>query len=161
MTKVNAPERKIEASICSLDSNILLYTLDENAPAKRDAAVRLLKLARFHKWPLSGQVIGEVYRRVQGRGWQWTHDQAKTWVDLLLRHNTVLPASTENYLSALKLAGNSNRQFWDCLIIASCAAHGVKRLYTEDTGAEPHTILGVELINPFLREDWDDGLEFS
>ncbi len=146
---------------CSLDSNILLYTLDENDSAKQKTATRLLKLARFHAWPLAGQVIGEVYRRVQGRGWQWTHQQAHVWVNLQLQHHGVLPVSTESYLSALKLADATNRQFWDCLIIAACAAKGVKRLYTEDAGAEPHTVLGVELVNPFLREDWDHDFEFS
>ncbi len=151
----------LNAPSCSLDSNMLLYSLDAGAPAKQEAAIRLLKIARFRNWPLAGQVVGEVYRRVQGRGWQWTHRQARAWIDLQLQHHAVLPASAENYLSALKLSGATNRQFWDCLIIATCAAHGIKRLYTEDTGAEPHTVLGVELVNPFLQEDWDDDLEFS
>lgn len=147
--------------LCSLDSNILLYTLDQGAPAKREIATRLLKVARFHAWPLAGQVIGEVYRRVQGRGWQWTHQQAKGWVDLQLQHHAVLPANSNCYLSALNEAGATNRQFWDCLIITACAAQGVKRLYTEDTGAEPHVVLGVELVNPFLMENWDETFEFA
>ncbi len=41
-------------------------------------------------------------------------------------------------------------QFWDALILATCAEHGVKRLYTEDFGPQKQA-LGVVLVNPFAR----------
>jgi predicted nucleic acid-binding protein len=156
MTDIDLRQIAAKPMLCSLDSNILLYTLDEDAPTKKKTAIHLLRIARFYKWPLAGQVVGEVFRRVQGRGWLWTHHQARQWVDLQLKHQTLMPASADSYLSALKVSGETNRQFWDCLIIASCAAHGVRRLYTEDTGSEPHTVMGVSLVNPFLMDHWDD-----
>lgn len=146
---------------CSIDSNIFLYLLDDGAPQKKERAKEIVSRAQMQSWPIAGQVLGEVYRRVQGRGWQWSRFQAKSWIDQLIEPSVILPSSASVYLNALQESSLTGRQFWDCLIAAACAAQGVKRIYTEDTGAEPHTVLGVELVNPFLREDWDHDLEFS
>ena len=50
--------------------------------------------------------------------------------------------------AALKLAAAQQLQYWDALIIATCAEHGVKQLYTED-GPGIAKPLGVRCTDPF------------
>jgi predicted nucleic acid-binding protein len=56
--------------------------------------------------------------------------------------------STEAFTRAMGYAQRSGTQFWDALILATCAEHGVTKLYTEDIGAQRQA-LGIGLIQPF------------
>lgn len=60
----------------------------------------------------------------------------------------VLPASEVAYEQAWKLATSHQYQVWDALIVAGCAEHGVKKLYSEDARSMKKP-LGVLVVNPF------------
>ncbi len=60
----------------------------------------------------------------------------------------VLSASAVAYIQAWKLTAPHQYQVWDALIVAVCAEHGVKKLYSEDAGFMKKP-LGVQEINPF------------
>ena len=55
---------------------------------------------------------------------------------------------TQTKAAALALATTHQVQYWDALIIASCAEHGVKQFYTED-GPGITKPLGVRCTDPF------------
>lgn len=46
----------------------------------------------------------------------------------------ILGVSAQTYEQAWKLAGSHQYQVWDALIVAMCAEHGIKKLYSEDSG---------------------------
>ena len=77
-----------------------------------------------------------------------THAQAFEAVDLFSQAARVVVASQQAYTQAWKLVATHKYQVGDALIIAICAEHGVKTLYSEDAGSLKRP-LGVHVVNPF------------
>jgi len=136
----------------AVDTNVLLYSIDRNEPAKRLKAQQLLQQLRSTAEPtiLLWQVLGEMAQQL--RRWR---DQGKLTETEFSQHlrafrhlfPLVLP-TIETFDSALALAERFSLSHWDSMILGACQAAGATRLYTEDMGA-PRTIDGIELINPF------------
>ena len=153
----------------TVDTNILVYAtepddsnvkqqLDQRSspqsrpPAKQRIARQLLRrLGLQEQALLVGQVMGE-FVNVMLRKRAMSHLQARDAAVLLSRGARVLGASGEAYAQAWELVGKHQYQMWDALIIAICAEHGVKTLYSEDAGPLKRP-LGVHIINPFAEND--------
>ena len=135
----------------SLDTNILVYAAACDAPPlKRQVARELLeKLFRHPQGGLAGQVLSE-YLSVVLRKKLSSQEFALETVQIWSRTVRVLDASAAAYLQAWTLAATHKYQVWDALIIAICAEHGVKTLYSEDAGSLKRP-LGVQVINPFAE----------
>jgi predicted nucleic acid-binding protein len=141
MTEADAP--------WSLDSNIFLYAIDSSDLRKKSIALRLWEQSALAKNVLPTQVVGEVFRAARTR-FGLTGLAALAFTSELSNYHRMAPATQPTFEQAMSESARTNRQFWDCLIIATCAEHGVKTLYTEDTAGQPHTVLGVKLVNPFV-----------
>jgi predicted nucleic acid-binding protein len=132
----------------SLDSNIFLYSFDYRDPVKQKIAAQWVLASTQGGFVLATQVLGEVFRKLRTDARFGV--PALNAVQLMLQTHRVEAATQQTFETALLLSTQSHRQFWDCLIIATCAEHGVKTLYTEDTAGQPHTVMGVKLVNPFI-----------
>ena len=55
---------------------------------------------------------------------------------------------------AWQLTARHTYQVWHALIVAACAEHGVKTLYSEVAGALKRP-LGVHVVNPFAKLEID------
>ena len=132
----------------SLGSNIFLYSFDQRDAAKQKIAAQWVLASTQGGFILASQVLGEVFRKLQVD--TRFGAQAIATAQLMVQTHRVKPATEATFKAAMQLSARTQRQFWDCLIIATCAEHGVTTLYTEDTGGLPHTVLGVQLINPFV-----------
>jgi predicted nucleic acid-binding protein len=132
----------------SLDSNVFIYAFLGQDARKRAIALDLVNAAQVQRHTVALQVMGEVFNRLRRPDGIATPLAAKL-VTQEFAHFELQPATPGVFASAMQLAARTGRQFWDSLIIATCAEHGVKTLYTEDQGSEPQTVLGVRLINPF------------
>ena len=151
----------------TVDTNILVYATEPDhpgvhqqlnpqlipqsgQPAKQRIARQLLgRLGLQEQALLVGQVVGE-FVNVMLRKRAMSHLQASQAAVLLSRGARVLGASGEAYAQAWELVGKHKYQMWDALIIAICAEHGVKTLYSEDAGSLKRP-LGVHVINPFAE----------
>lgn len=60
-------------------------------------------------------------------------------------------SSEDAHAASLALASQHQLPYWDALIIATCAEHGIKTLYTEDAPALKKP-LGVVCKNPFAAK---------
>jgi predicted nucleic acid-binding protein len=132
-----------------LDTNVLVYALDEAEPAKRDIARRLLGSTDRGEFVLSTQILSEFYVVATRRLAQpVAEDVAAAVVDQLSRLPTVAidPALVKN---AIELSRSSQVSYWDGLILAAAAKGGCRRLLTEDLNAG-QTIGSVQIENPFL-----------
>lgn len=140
----------IESARWSIDTNILVYATDPDAPlAKREIAQEMIKRMTLSPHAaLVGQVLSEFMSVVLRKN-AMSHKQALEAVDLLSQAADVLGASRQAYAQAWNLAAQHKYQVWDALIIAICADHGVRILYSEDAGSLKRP-LGVRVINPFL-----------
>lgn len=133
----------------TVDTGILVYAteVDVSAVKHRIARQLLARLGLGAQAFLIGQVMGE-FVNVMLRKRVMSHVQAFEAVDLLSQGVLVLGASRESYAQAWELVGKHKYQMWSALIIAICAEHGVKTLYSEDAGPLRRP-LGVHVINPF------------
>jgi predicted nucleic acid-binding protein len=136
----------------AIDTNVLLYSVDRNEPAKQLLAQQLLRQLGSAADPtfLLWQVLGELAQQL--RRWR---DQGRLTPSEFVQHvqafrhlfPLTLP-SAQAFDSAQNLADQFSLSHWDSMILGACQAAGATRLYTEDMGA-PRTIDGIELINPF------------
>jgi predicted nucleic acid-binding protein len=126
----------------SLDTNILVYATDESDPPKHAAARKLLERAIKMGWPVAAQVYGEYYSVVTRKKIA-PRPAARAVIEAWATYMPPLPSSITAHTAALQLATEKQVQYWDALIIAVCAEHGVKQLYTEDLPSSPK-LLGVK-----------------
>ena len=137
----------------AVDTNIFVYSLDGNEPAKQLKAQQTLLNLRSAVEPtfLLWQVLGELVQQL--RRWR---DQGKLTRDEFLKHvqlfrgtfPLVLPAPAV-LDRALDLEGRFSLAHWDSMILGACQEAGITTLYTEDMGA-PATFNGINLVNPML-----------
>lgn len=134
----------------SLDSNIFIYAFLGQDDRKRAIALDLINVAQVERHVVALQVPGEVFNRLRRPDGIEARRAAKLVTQEFARLE-LQPATPAVFAAAVQLSARTGRQFWDSLIIATCAGHGVKTLYTEDQGPAPHTVLGVRLVNPFAE----------
>ena len=134
----------------AVDTNVLVYATAIDAPAdKQRVAQKLLEqLFTSKSARLPGQVLCE-YLAVVLRKKSMSPALAMQAVDIWAQTVKVLGTSTAAYEQAWKLSTSHQYQVRDALIIAICAEHGVKKLFSEDAGSMRHP-MGVHVINPFL-----------
>lgn len=139
----------------SVDTNILIYATAIDAPASKQGVAQDL-LAQLFMSPqacVPGQVLSE-YLSVVLRKKTMTHTAAVEAIGTWSRAARVLGASVQAYDQAWQLTARHKYQMWDALIIAICAEHGVKTLYSEDAGSLKRP-LGVHVVNPFAKLEID------
>lgn len=131
-----------------LDTNVLVYALDEAEPAKRDIARRVLG-STDREFMLSTQILSEFYVVATRRLAQpVAEDAAAAAVDRLSRLPTVAidpPLVKE----AIELSRSSQVSYWDGLILAAAAKGRCQRLLTEDLNAG-QIVGSVQIENPFV-----------
>jgi predicted nucleic acid-binding protein len=137
----------------AVDTNVLIYRLDRQEPAKQAQARELLRRLSSDPTPtlLLWQVLGELMRQL--RSWQ---DQGRITQDTVLRYVAVfrkmlrLAMPTPRVADhALNLAARYSLSHWDSMLLGACKEASVTTLYTEDMGS-PTAYDGIKLVNPFM-----------
>jgi predicted nucleic acid-binding protein len=129
-----------------LDTNILIYSLDQSEPAKREKCRGLIKLAAGeNSGVISTQVMQEFYVAAT----------AKLGADPLLvkdiirsleRFETVI-VSPELIKEAIDCSIINRLSFWDALIVVAAESANCEALWTEDLN-HGQIIRGVRIENP-------------
>ena len=131
-----------------LDTNILLYAYDLDAPAKRDIARVILEEAWFQpsRTALSVQVLQEFHVNFVRSG--HSVDEASlivgdftSWV--------VIENSLAIFQRGLWLQSRWQISLWDAMILAAAEISGARELLTEDLN-HGQNYGQVSVINPFL-----------
>ena len=135
----------------AVDTNILLYSVDQKEPVKQAKADRLLRqlAAGSGATILPWQVVTETIQQL--RRWMNQGDVTQAEFDrhvLSCRSFFPIAFPTIGVLDhALDLAKRYSLSHWDSMILGACKEAGVTTLYTEDMGA-PTIIDGIQLLNP-------------
>ena len=130
-----------------LDTNILLYAYDQDAPAKRTMALRLVEQGwnALGKTAISVQVLQEMHVNLEKRG------VARPEAGQIIRDYLQWPV-VDNSLVLLQAALNEQSRWqlslWDALILAAARASGAAELVSEDFN-HGQDYGGVRAINPF------------
>jgi len=131
-----------------VDTNVLIYALDDSNLKKQDAA-RLWRteLWRSRRGRISFQVLQEFYVKVTKKMPSVQQDARSEVRDLLAWRPVVIDeAVVEN---AWKIQDRFEFSFWDALIVAAAKSASCRFLLTEDLQADQE-LDGLLVINPFL-----------
>jgi predicted nucleic acid-binding protein len=132
-----------------VDSNVLLYAVDEADPDKQRVARNWrAELWKSRRGRVSFQVLGEFYvNAVRKR--PAAREEARAEVRDLLAWNPVV-ADAALLERGWKIQDRYQLSYWDALIVAAAKAASCRYLLTEDLQAGQR-LDGIEVVNPFLR----------
>lgn len=132
-----------------VDTNVLIYALDERQDSRHDVAVRAVEdLWETRQGVISTQVLQELYLNLTRKLLKpMTRPRARGIVERYsawpVRHVTV-----PDILSASELEQRHTLAFWDALVIVAAQRLGAERILTEDM--QPgRSFGGVRVENPF------------
>lgn len=130
-----------------VDTNVLVYLFDADAPAKQTRARELLREEK-ECLVVSVQVLGEFYVTVTRKlAESLTPEAAAQAVDELCRFQvrTIHPGLVR---SAVRRSQFSLTSYWDALIVETALDAGADVLFTEDL-QDGQEIDGLRIANPF------------
>jgi predicted nucleic acid-binding protein len=133
-----------------VDSNVLLYAVDESNRKKHEAA----RLWRSELWKsargrISFQVLHEFYANVDRR-WPAARKEVQAEIRNLMAWRPIA-AGGGMLEDAWKIQERYKISYWDSLIVSAAKAASCRYLLTEDLQAEQE-MDGVVVVNPFLSD---------
>lgn len=132
-----------------IDTNVLIYAEASDEPAKRQAALALLKqLYENASGVLSTQVLRE-YCNVALKKLKLPAAHLRAQLDLYEQFE-VIQITPALIRAGLDLRQTRSVSFYDAIILASAQTAGCSELFSEDFNTG-EMICGVQIINPFAR----------
>jgi predicted nucleic acid-binding protein len=114
-----------------LDTNVVVYAFDSQAPEKRDRARAILRGEQ--DWVVSWQVVQEFCAVALHRfKTPMQADELREYLDLVLLPRCRVWPSAELYRQAVGVQARSGYRFYDSLIVTSALQAGAQRLWSED-----------------------------
>jgi len=135
-----------------LDTNIFVYTFDEQNSVKRERARALVAEALSEsRGVISYQVMQEFLNAALRKfSKPLTAVDAERYLTIVLEPLCAVFASVELYHQAIDIADRSKYSFYDSLIIASALQAGCSVLYSEDL-QHGQKIGGLRILDPFVE----------
>jgi predicted nucleic acid-binding protein len=134
----------------TIDTNILLYSVDPRVRWKQDVALDIVKRARLLDCWLTLQAVSEFYSVATRKRFvdaQRAAELAGAWLSIFPTASDVLGTVRK----ALPTAAAGRLSYWDALLVITAAEAGCGAVLSEDMG-DGMKIEGVEIINPFSAE---------
>jgi predicted nucleic acid-binding protein len=134
----------------TLDTNILVYSVDRAAGSRHERAKEIVSRARLAACWLMLQAISEFYTVVTRKDLMPRAEASRVagyWLD-------VFPAAAASVVAvraALATANAGGTSYWDALLIATAAEAGCTAILTEDM-ANGSILHGVRIMNPFAGD---------
>jgi len=139
-----------------LDTNVLIYTLDQDEPAKQQQAGELLgKLAEEGSVLLSTQVLQEFYVVSTTKLRSPLSPERGRAAVAALTAFSIVTVTPEIVLAAVRLHQSERLSFWDSLIIQAALSGGAELLYSEDLQSG-RQFGRLQVENPFQDQPLQD-----
>ena len=134
-----------------LDSNVLVYSVDDRFPEKRHRAMELVsRSVNGGTGCISFQVVQETVNVLIGR-LGTPVDRLRVLMDDVLFPLWQVNPTAPLYQSAISLQGRYGFSFYDSLIVAAALEAGCTRLYSEDL-QHGQQIQRLTILNPFMSQ---------
>ncbi len=133
----------------TLDTNILVYSVDSKAGARHTLALEIVNLAVERDCYLTLQALSEFYAAATRKGIVPSAEaaaQAEDWLEIF----PTSAASQASVKVALASAAAGRASYWDALLLATAAEAGCGAILTDDL-ADGSVFDGVRVHNPFAR----------
>jgi predicted nucleic acid-binding protein len=131
----------------TLDTNILVYSVDRTAGVRHRRAVTIVRRAVLDDCCLTPQAVSEFYAVASRKRVMVPADAARIagyWLDVF----PCAAVSTDAVRAALVSAREGRASYWDALLVATATEAGCTAILTEDLAASS-TMHGVQILNPF------------
>lgn len=146
------PDRSIathcmSAETFTLDTNMLVYSVDGSAGSRHDIAKIIMERAAIGPCCLTLQAISEFFFVVTRKGIMGRREAqpiAEAMIDLF----PTVAVSTTAVRAALATASSGRASYWDALLVHTAAEAGCTAILTEDLAADT-ALAGLRVINPF------------
>lgn len=117
-----------------LDTNIFVYSFDENAPQKSARASELIRHAvRSRNGIISYQIVQEFFNVALRRFVHpMTAAEAEQYLTTTFRPLMAVNSSGALYGEALRLHANHSLSWYDSVVVAAAIEGGANVLYSED-----------------------------
>lgn len=130
------------------DSNIFIYTMDNNDPQKKEIATNLINEYKDSKKVIiSTQNLQEFYN-ASTRKLHIEKNTVKSAVDYLSKSFPVTQVSIPIILKAIDIQIKYQLGFYDSLILSTASYENCVVCYSEDL-SNGQIVEGVKVINPF------------
>jgi predicted nucleic acid-binding protein len=135
-----------------IDTNILVYTLDQKNIEKRDMARKIVKkVVESHQPVISTQVIEEFYVVASNK---LKADPIAVKNIIHNFHNMEIVNNDLDLIEqAIDISVISQLSFWDSLIIAAAEKANCEYVLSEDLNSGQN-YRGIKLLNPFIKKDF-------
>jgi predicted nucleic acid-binding protein len=130
-----------------LDSNILVYTDDQDSPDKRTRAIDIVDRGALEGWAAVSTQVLQEYFVVTTRKLGVSARIAREKVEIFSRLNLVTNRS-EDILAAIDIHRLHQVSFWDALIIRAAQQARCTVLLTEDL-QHAGRLAGLDIVDPF------------
>jgi predicted nucleic acid-binding protein len=136
----------------AVDTNVFVYALDDNEPAKQAKARALLDrlvqppIVTFIPWQVAGELLS-CLRKWQSAGRITAADVKAHFRDVLSMFPLSLP-SARVFETAFDLHARFSLSHWDSMLLAACKEAGVTTLFSEDMDSGTDYD-GSTIVNPF------------
>jgi predicted nucleic acid-binding protein len=131
-----------------VDTNVLVYAVDDRDPAKQAAAHRLIAGFTREGTVLSTQVLLEYYATVTRKLPTPASEELAAAEVAKLAQLTVIPATQALVVAGIVASQRWQFSIWDGLIVAAAQAAGCRRLLSEDL-TDGQQLDAVRVENPF------------
>ena len=137
----------VDGSRVFFDTNIVVYTYDEDAPSKRDVARMMMKDSLVAQTGVvSGQVLGETYVTLTKK-LKVPVEDARDEIRRLSDFH-VVDISPSLVLRATEIQEDHQLSYWDSLIIAAAEFASCDTVWSEDL-SDGQSYGSVTVRNPF------------
>lgn len=140
------------ATKITLDTNILIYSIDRTEPQRHKKALQLMQQLLTEDCCLALQALCEFFyatTRKKVVPVEVARDQIADWQQLF----PVIYAKPTTVNRALKAVSQHQLSFWDAMLWATAKESGVTLILTEDF-QHGRTLEGVKFVNPFIADDY-------
>ena len=135
----------------TLDTNILVYSVDRRDLSRHARAAEIVRLARATSCWLTLQAVSEFYTVVTRKNVVSRPEASRVagyWLDVF----PTVAATEATVRSALAVAETQRTAYWDALLIATAAEAGCTAILTEDM-SHGSSLYGVRILNPFIGDE--------
>ena len=130
-----------------VDTNILVYTDDQQDGVKRERALQLIEQLRLNSHGVVSTQVLQEYFVAATRKLSVDAGIARRKVELF-SHMNVVQITPDDILDAIDIHRLNSLSFWDSLIVHAARSAGCSVLYSEDM-SKGAVIAGVRVLNPF------------
>jgi predicted nucleic acid-binding protein len=131
----------------TLDTNILIYSVDCDAGEKHEKAIGIIDKAIGDDCILTVQSLAEFYSAVTRKGYA-KPAEALEFIQVWTKLFVVAAASGACLLKAIEGVQSYKLSFWDAMLWATAKEAGCRTILSEDF-QDKQTVQGIQFINPF------------